>query len=105
MKYNNHQQIQILIDRVAHWLHILRSTVNDILLYQNYKCSISKNNKRMHGLISDNDNEIYINSRKVWYETSQLTQLINSDYYYLIVYIILAIFMTMKCLYRKTHYR
>ena len=86
-KINSNQKVLALMNQAQTQLNRLNEHINDISVYQGYKCNISKKNQSMNNYINDNDNTIYLNSRKVWYENSELTYLETNGFYYLIVYI------------------
>ena len=100
-KINSNQKVFTLMKQAHTLINQLNEHINDISVYQGYKCNISKKNQSINNYINDNDNTIYLNSRKVWYENSQLTYLENNGFYYLIAYIILALFLVVRMFYKK----
>tara|TARA_B100001540_G_C15483535_1_gene495762 strand:- start:326 stop:658 length:333 start_codon:yes stop_codon:yes gene_type:complete len=57
---------------------------------------VSRNNKHLNNFVENNNNNIYLNSRKVWYENIELNYLRNNSLYYSITYIVVALFLVLK---------
>ena len=100
-KIKSNQKVFALMNQAQTQLNRLNEHINDISVYQGYKCNISKKNQSINNYINDNDNTIYLNSRKVWYENSELTYLETNGFYYLIIYIILALVLIARMFYKK----
>ena len=100
-KIKSNQKVLALMNQAQDQLNRLNEHINDISVYQGYKCNISKKNQSINNYINDNDNTIYLNSRKVWYENSELMYLETNGFYYLIVYIILALSLVARMFYKK----
>lgn len=100
-KIKSNQKVLALTNQAQDQLNRLNEHINDISVYQGYKCNISKKNQSINNYINENDNTIYLNSRKVWYENSELTYLETNGFYYLIIYIILALFLIARMFYKK----
>ena len=100
-KIKSNQKVLALMNQAQDQLNRLNEHINDISVYQGYKCNISKKNQSINNYINDNDNTIYLNSRKVWYENSELMYLETNGFYYLIVYIILALSIVARMFYKK----
>ena len=96
---NNYKKTQDLIHETKQMFNLVQTTITDILHLFSYKCMITKNNKELNEFIGDNDNDIYLNSRKIWYENYELIDLKKYAFYYFIIYLVFAIGIVVKAFY------
>lgn len=85
-----------LIKEANKLINDINNNTNDISHLHGYKCMVSKNNKHLHSYVGENSKNIYLNSRKVWYENTQLENLKGNSFYYLIAYVIIGLFLLLK---------
>ncbi len=85
-----------LIKKANNLIDNIHNNSSDINHLHGYKCMVSKNNKHLNNFVENNNNNIYLNSRKVWYENSELNYLRNNSFYYSVAYGIVALFLIFK---------